>query len=344
MASRMKQTISGVGKIAWSLLEARAEEVIVVDTEGIVLFANEVAAKRFSKSVKAMIGTCIWDLNYSSHISHQKILFHQAIQNREPVTTNQKEDRHWNRTMIYPIRSRAGKIEKVALCTWDITSQVNTQEQYKLTALELITAQEEERHRISRDLHDDIGQRMTALALNLHSIETSLESGRPITVEEVKNAIHDLETITKQTRQIFYQLHPPSLGTVAFPKVLEAFCASFEYSTGVSVDFNCQLDLPELNDLQTTVLYRFVQEGFANIAKHAAASRVWISLDYIDNDINISIEDDGNGFDFKNIQEGLGLRGIRERFRILNGSVEIESTPGKGTHLFGTLPYKQKEV
>jgi PAS domain S-box-containing protein len=344
MATRAKQTIDRVGKIAWSLLEARAEGVVLVDTDGIILFANEVAAKRFSKSVKAMVGTSIWDLNRSSHINHLKILFNQAIQSREPMTTNQQEGDHWSRTMIYPIQNRAGEVERVALCSWDITSEINAQEKYKITALELITAQEEERHRISRDLHDDIGQRMTALALNLHSIETSLESSRPISVEEVKNAIHDLETITKQTRQIFYQLHPPSLGTVAFPKVLEAFCASFEYTAGVSVDFNCQMDLPELNDLQTTVLYRFVQEGFANIAKHAAASRVWISLDYIDRDINISIEDDGKGFDPKNIQEGLGLRGIRERFQILNGSVEIESTPGKGTHLFGTLPYEQKEV
>ena len=89
----------------------------------------------------------------------------------------------------------------------------------------------------------------------------------------------------------------------------------------MDVDFSCQEDRPELSDFQTTIIYRFVQEGRANTAKHAMASRAWVNLDYTGGDLNISLEDDGKGFDPMNISEGMGLHGIRERFQMLNGSL-----------------------
>lgn len=344
MMNKMNLPLPDESNIAWLLLEAMEVSAILVDRAGTVLFANETAQKKYARSPGELLNSCLWNLPYLSRPNYQKVLLNQAVQTGEPIMVKLEEDNHWNRLLIHPFHDNEGQIDRLAICSWDITPLVEAQEQNKRAALELISAQEEERHRISQDLHDDIGQRMTALALYLRSMETNLEDGRSISVEEIKMAIRDLETITKQTRQIFYQLHPPSLGTVAFSKVLEAFCTSFEYSIGIPVDFNCQMDIPELSDLQTTVLYRFVQEGFANIAKHAVAKRVWVSLDFSDGDLNISIEDDGKGYIPGNIQEGLGLRGIRERFRMLNGEVEIESAPGKGTRLFGTLPYEQKDV
>jgi signal transduction histidine kinase len=329
--------------IAWSLLEIRAEALIYIDKRGTILLANQPAAKYYSKPVEELVGTCLWDLTLPARANYLKILLSQAAHDGAPITVKQQDDVLWRRTLIQPIPGEEGRPDKFALCTWDITPLIEAQEKYKRAALALINAQEEERHRISRDLHDDIGQRMTALALSLHAMESALGGGKSITINEVRNAIRDLETITKQTRQIFYQLHPPSLSTVAFPKLLEAFCASVEYSSVITVDFNCQEDIPELSDLQTTVLYRFVQEGFANVIKHAAASRAWINFDFSEGDLNISIEDDGKGFLPTETQEGLGLSGLRERFQMMDGSIEVESAPGKGTRLFGTLPVIYKE-
>ncbi len=343
--TRPSKTIQpGQDSVAWALLDAKAEAVLLVKLNGSIRFANQTAVKRFGKSKEELMGLYAWDLYPSTQTNYIKILFSQMVRTGEPITFKVHEENGWSQTMVHPVHNKSGRVGMIALCTWDATPLVEAQERYKRTALELISAQEGERRRISQDLHDDIGQRMTGLALNLRSIESALEGGHPISVDEVKNAIHELEAITKQTRQIFYQLNPPSLGKVGFSKVLAAFCASFEESTRIVADFNCQEDLPELSDLQTMTLYRFVQEGLANVAKHALASHAWISLDFSDGDLNISLEDDGKGFDSRNMREGMGLHGIRERFQALHGSVEIESSQGNGTHLFGSLPYKPEDI
>jgi signal transduction histidine kinase len=344
MIDQIKPTQTEWGYIAWALLDDRAESVVLVDLQGKILFVNETAAMKYSEPVEKMIGSSIWKYIPSSVVEYKKILFNQAIRSGDQVAVRQSVDSRWIQEVFHPFRGDGEKIDGIVLCAWDITPLVIAQEKYKQATMELITAQEEERHRISRDLHDDIGQRMTALALKLRSLESKLEDGRNIAIDEIKIAIRDLETITKQTRQIFYQLHPPSLDSVALPKVLEAFCSSLESSSGITIDFNCEENFPELTELQTTVLYRFVQEGFANIVKHAAASHAWINLDYNEGDLNVSMEDDGIGYEPGRDLVGLGLRGLEERFKMLDGSFEVESSPGKGTHIFGTMPITRKEV
>jgi signal transduction histidine kinase len=127
---------------------------------------------------------------------------------------------------------------------------------------------------------------------------------------------------------------------MALSTVLAGFCSTFEETNNVHVDFSYQEGIPELPENYVKAIYRFVQEGLTNVAKHAKASAAWINLDYIDDDLNISVEDNGLGFDLKRVHEGIGLHGIRERFLMLGGSIEIESAPGKGTHLSGTIPFK----
>jgi PAS domain S-box-containing protein len=325
--------------IAWSLLDTKAEAVIVVDPNGTIHCANESAARRFGVPVGELIGSSVWALYPSHRVNHHRILFGEALRTGDSITARSRDGDRWSQMLIYPVRREGQSPSRIALCTWDVTEIAEAQERYKRTALELITAQEDERHRISRDLHDDIGQRLTALALELRAVERALESGQERALDEVRITIQDLEMIAKHTRQIAYQLYPPSLGKVTLPKVLSAFCASFESSTGLNVDFNCQEEIPEIPDLPAIAVYRFVQEGLSNTARHAWASRAWVSLDYTDGDLNISLEDDGKGFDPARVLKGMGLPGIRERFQMLNGSIEVESAPGKGTRLSGTLPF-----
>jgi signal transduction histidine kinase len=119
---------------------------------------------------------------------------------------------------------------------------------------------------------------------------------------------------------------------------LESLCSSFGQYAGLHIDFSSDKDLPPIPNLQATALYRLVQEGLNNAIKYAKATSVWINLDYVDGEVSISIEDDGQGFDLRKVGEGLGLQGLQERFRLLNGDLEIESSPGVGTHLYGCLP------
>jgi signal transduction histidine kinase len=344
MKTKEKVVAPDQEQVAWALLNAMANGVTLVDRNGNILLINETAAAQFARPVETLTGASIWNFYPPARLNYFKVLINQVMQTGQPISLNTQHEGGWSRTLIQPVDGETGQVDKVAICNWDITAQIEAEERYKRVALELITAQEDERRRISQDLHDEIGQRMTALTLDLRSIENALERDQKITVNEVNSTIRDLEAVIKQTHQVFYQLHPPSLDTVALPKVLAAFCVSFQNSTGMEVDFSCQEDLPKISVMQSTVIYRFVQEGLANVAKHASASRAWISLDYNEGELNISLEDDGKGFEPVNSPEGMGLHGIRERFQMLNGSVEVESSKGKGTRLLGILPLKPEDI
>jgi signal transduction histidine kinase len=220
----------------------------------------------------------------------------------------------------------------------DVTRQIVAEEKAKRLALELAHIEEDERRRISQDLHDDVGQRMTALILQLKSIDRDLAAGGVNVHDQVKDAIRTVEAIVRQVRRVFYQLHPPSLDTVPLPYALEGFCQTFAQQTGLNVDFSSEERLPFVPGQHATALYRLVQEALNNVVKHSNATSAWISLDFSEGEISLSIEDNGEGFDPHRPVRGMGLSGVRDRFSVLDGTLEIESAPGKGTRLLGSLP------
>jgi two-component system sensor histidine kinase DegS len=240
---------------------------------------------------------------------------------------------------ICPIAGASGEIEKMVLYTQDISRQINAEERLKLVSLQLFTNQEDERRRIAQDLHDDIGQSMTALILHLKAIHSDIVSGRREAGDQIPETIRIVEDMMRHIRQVLFELRPPSFGTTPFVKVLEGLCSSMSLYTGLRVIFSSQEQLPPMSSTQAITLYRLVQEGINNVLKHAKAESVWINLDYVDGEVSISLEDDGQGFDISHHSNyGIGLDGLRERFLDLGGSFDIESAVGRGTRLYGSLP------
>lgn len=215
------------------------------------------------------------------------------------------------------------------------SERMEAEKQLKVLTQQLITIQEAERKRIAQDLHDDIGQGMTALLLRLNSI---LNNAEPQTAENVAGAIHNVEQLMGQVRQLARRLYPPPLDTMPLPKALESLCSSISQHAELYVDLSSDENLPPIPNLQATVLYRLAQEGLNNIVKYSRATSVWINLDYMDGEVGLSLEDNGKGFDLNGVEKGLGLRSLEERFRLLNGRFEVESTPGEGTRICGFLP------
>jgi PAS domain S-box-containing protein len=335
-----KESSADFGSIAWALLNAQEEAVTLVDLNGIILFVNPPACQQFDKSTDEIFGKCIWDFYPNASVNHHKLLFNQVVTTGQPITTRYRDKDRWNQILIFPVFGKEKQAESTAIYTRDITPQVAAEERMKLVLMELITAQEDERHRISQDLHDDVGQKMTALVFELRAIKDAVEKEQKVSTKEINSVIRNMELIIKHVRQMFYQLYPPSLNRMALPKVLAAFCSTFEESNNIHIDFSFEEDIPELPDNYVTAIYRFVLEGLTNVAKHARASSVWINLDYINDDINISLEDNGQGVVLERMTEGIGLHGIRERFLMLGGGIEIDSAPGKGTRLSGMIPFK----
>lgn len=325
--------------LLWELLESSPVAIELFNPDGIILYVNHAAALRYAKPAEKLLGISIWSLYPASQVSHRKTLVNQALNTGLPVQFTDRWNEQWVEVMICPIPRPGGKIEEIVTYTHDITRQINAEERLKLVSLQLLTNQEDERRRIAQDLHDDIGQSMTALIINLKMIHSEILSGRREAGEQIQETIRVVEDMMRHIRQVLYELRPPSFSTTPFVKVLEGLCSSMSLSTGLRVVFSSQEKLPLLSNAQAITFYRLVQEGINNVLKHAKAASVWINLEYVNGEVNISLEDDGQGFDIEQRSNyGIGLEGLRERFLDLGGSFDVESAPGRGTRLYGSLP------
>ncbi len=331
--------------LAWELLEACPDAVELFDLEGSIIYINSAAVRRYAKSADELVGTNIWNLYPPSKTAHRKTVVNKATNSGLPVQFTDGFENQWVNVLICPIPGLNGKIEAVATFTQDITRQIQAEERLKLVSLQLFTDQEDERRRIAQDLHDDIGQSMTALILNLKAIQHDVVTGQTDVGDQIKGTIQVVEDMMRYIRQVLYELRPPSFDTMSLAKVLEELCSSMALSTGLRVVFSSQKQLPLIPSPQATALYRLVQEGVNNAVKHANATSVWINLEYVEGEVNISVEDDGKGFDpSTRTSYGIGLQGLKERYLMLSGSFDIESAPGEGTRLYGSLPVSNPNV
>jgi PAS domain S-box-containing protein len=216
-------------------------------------------------------------------------------------------------------------------------------ERLRRLALQIVSAQEEERQRLSRALHDEAGQALTALRISLELIQDDL----PVEFDLLRQRIGDAAALTdatmEQIRLLARDLRPPALDAVGLNPTLEAFCRDFAKRTQLPIDY-LGLGLPMLPEAVNMCLYRFLQEALTNVAKHAWASQVCVTLRYDAETVSLSVEDDGRGFDKQarlsvlGWPMGIGLLGMQERLESLGGRLEIESQPGQGTRLMAYLP------
>jgi len=202
----------------------------------------------------------------------------------------------------------------------------------------VIVAQEAERQRIARELHDSTSQSLTSILIGLRNLEETPQGAL------LKPQLDELRQIVDATlgevHTIAWQLRPAVLDDLGLLPALERLAEDYQRRYGIPVDLVAKGLDRRLPVEMETALYRIVQEGLTNIARHAAASVASVLIDRQDGALQIVIEDDGRGFDPAAIGDGqnLGLQGIRERARLFEGSLTIESQPGQGTSLFVRLP------
>lgn len=204
---------------------------------------------------------------------------------------------------------------------------------------ELITAQEGERHRLARELHDQMGQHLTALILGLKMVRDATPETSPARARlQQLQALTDL--IGKEVHHLALELRPTALDDLGLHTTLVNYVEAWSERSRVEVDFHSTgLEAERLPAPLETALYRIVQEGLTNVLKHAQARRVSLILQRSPNHVRVILEDDGSGFDPEAAMSGrLGLRGMRERVALVGGTVTIESTPGKGTGIFVRIP------
>jgi two-component system, chemotaxis family, CheB/CheR fusion protein len=206
-------------------------------------------------------------------------------------------------------------------------------------AAQLITAQEEERRRVSRELHDSLCQKLASLALDVENLAVALPS--PATTRaRLRDLCARTIKVSEEARHIAYELHPSVLDDLGLVVSLKALCAEFSKAEKMRVDFRAG-KLPDLVPQKiASGLYRIAQESLRNVAKHAKAKRLSVALAVQDHRLVLSLQDDGIGFAPLAVKGkgGLGLVSIGERVRIVGGSLSIESKPGAGTRISVRVP------
>src|SRR5688572_17100699 len=197
-------------------------------------------------------------------------------------------------------------------------------------------AQEEERRRIARDLHDDLGQRLTALRLILEGIARE----RRETTEGVTKALEMLAGIDQGVDFIAWELRPAALDELGLTRVLETYVQEWSRHAGVRASFHATgRDMPQFAPEVEASIYRIAQEALNNVAKHARARSVNVLLEHAGHILTLIVEDDGVGFhSVPSSETTIGLAGMRERAAALGGALEIEPTPGGGTTVLVRVP------
>ena len=210
----------------------------------------------------------------------------------------------------------------------------------------LVNAQELERLRIARELHDQMGQDLAGLSLGLKSLEAAVAS------DGGRNTLRWLQSLTAQIgsnlHRTAWELRPTSLDDVGLVRALETYVADWSERFGIRVDFHAAgIDTLAFasSEIETTA-YRLVQEALTNVLKHAQASTVSLLLDRHENWLQIIVEDDGIGFDPEapTVHRHFGLAGMRERLALVGGTLTIDSTIGTGTTLYFRIPLDSKDV
>ena len=203
----------------------------------------------------------------------------------------------------------------------------------------VVAAQELERRRLARELHDETGQALTSILLGLRSLE---EVGDPAAVARAAGDLRELVVSTLQdVRRLAVELRPKALDDFGLVPALERLAESFTEQTRIGVDVEARLPEERLAPEIETAVYRIVQEALTNVVKHARARNVSILLSRKNGRVSVMIEDDGQGFDPARARaDGLGLLGMRERAALLDGTLSIESSNGAGTTLVLDVPLR----
>jgi PAS domain S-box-containing protein len=234
------------------------------------------------------------------------------------------------------IRSKDGAPRYFVAEVLDVTSRIQAQLALSEMTRKLIEAQEQERARMGRELHDDINQRLSMLAVELEQLQDD-PSDFPRRALELRR---QTDEISRDVQALSHELHSSKLEYLGVVAGIRSWCREFAERQKIVVDFTGDVSIVFPPEVGLT-LFRVLQEGLHNAVKHSGVKRVEVQIHKHLGEIHLIINDMGNGFDIEMVQgNGLGLTSMRERVRLVNGTIDIQSKPTSGTTLHVRVPFK----
>jgi signal transduction histidine kinase len=209
---------------------------------------------------------------------------------------------------------------------------------------QLTLAEEDERRRLARELHDEVGQHLTALGLGLQALSDVAPPGSD--VDRRATQLRGLtDTLGRELHALAVRLRPRALDDFGLEAALQSYAEEWARQSGIAIDVHARGPSMRLLPSAESAVYRIVQEALTNVARHSGAAHAGVVLERRDGYIHLAVEDDGRGFDPDRAAmpdadrlQRLGLVGMRERAALVGGTMDIESAPGQGTTVFVRFP------
>ncbi|MEW5774418.1 MAG: PAS domain S-box protein [Thermodesulfobacteriota bacterium] len=252
----------------------------------------------------------------------------------------------WTSRMVRVVRDAEGKAVFYEGFVSDVTLRRQAQERVHSLTRELLRAQESERRRISRELHDNMAQTLSSLAIAWKTMFDDHPEAPAGMRQRAEGLVTHLSGLIRSVRDLAYDLRPLALDELGLARAVRSHCEEFADQTGLKVEFSAAgLDGLRLDTDTSINIFRLVQEALRNVAKHAGADRVGVKLVASHPHILVRVEDDGQGFDMAERravtrpgERRMGLQGMEERVLLLGGTFRIHSRPGQGTRIFAEIP------
>lgn len=339
-----------------ALVENQVEAVCRWLPDTTLTYVNEAYCQLLGKSRDELLGKSF--LDFISTKNKRDLLRHVASLIKQPRLQYYEHEMFageagsiWIRWSDCPIFDGRGNLLEFQLVGIDITDRkiaelalISQREQLKKLATELAMTEERERQNIATELHDTVGQQLATAKMKLDALagnpDCSTKDG------EMAKAYNLILKAISCIRSLTFEISPPILYMVGFDAALQSLCEKFDEETGIVADFVEEGETRYIAKNLRGTLYRMVRELLHNIAKHAKADRVVVSLNGVEDTIEISVEDNGTGFDAKEVllqgnkKNCLGLFSIKQRIEYLGGGMTITSQPGAGSRITLRVPLR----
>ena len=348
-----------------AVLDTVSALVVVLDPQGRILHFNRACEQTTGYSFEEVRGRHVWDLFLMpKEIGSTKAVFEELRTSHFP---NQHEN-HWlrkdgGRRLIAwsntVLQNDDGSIAEIIGTGIDITEKRlatnalreseaalrRSHEELQALTGRLISAKEEENSRLARELHDTISQRLAVLGMEVSSLERQITVSNPAAGDQLRSMGEEVGKLAQDIHRLSRQLHPSILDHLGLIATLRAECVAFSKQHGIAAEL-AATDVPDSLAPEIALsLYRIAQESLWNVAKHAQARQVRLTVSQANGELLLAVEDDGKGFDPDQVkgQYSLGLVSMEERVRLVGGRFRIESRPGKGTRVEVGVPIPHPE-
>jgi PAS domain S-box-containing protein len=342
-----------ISELAWrfgdALFHRLADTVPVpiwiVSLDGLLMYGNQAWEEATTSPAGRVPDAAVWmEAGHPDDRITATSDFRAAVSRHERFETELRLRRadgsyRWWSVVGVPRLAADGNVESyVGMCV-DVTATRHVQQSLHELAAKLVTAQEAERSRIARELHDDLGQQVALLSSKLELVAHARELSRNRMLVSLADARNSLQHLATSIHNLSHELHPAKVRLLGLGPTLEMLCRNVSIESGVYINFDGQNIPPDVTENSALCIFRVTQEALQNAVKHSASRNIDVRVIGTSAQLTLQVVDDGAGFDpLASRAAGLGLLTMRERVELVGGRLRIETSHGRGTMIEATVP------